>query len=77
MGLTDILIAVGIIAAVIAGIRRSDKEAREWVRLIEMMQEDERRERENQKKEGDTDGEEGAGTVHRCVRADQGDGKGY
>nr|DAE57121.1 MAG TPA: hypothetical protein [Caudoviricetes sp.] len=28
-------------------------------------------------KEGDTDGEEGAGAIHRRVRADQGDRKGY
>lgn len=28
-------------------------------------------------KEGDTDGEEGAGAIYRRVRADQGDRKGY
>ena len=57
MGLIDILIVIGIIAVAIAGIKWSDKEARKWVRLIQMIHEDDRRERENQKKEGDTNGE--------------------
>ena len=42
MGLIDILIVIGIIAVAIAGIKWSDKEARKWVRLIEMIHEDDR-----------------------------------
>ena len=53
----DLIVVISIITAAIAGIKWSDKEARKWVRLIEMIHEDDRRERENQKKEGDTNGE--------------------
>lgn len=56
MGLIDILIAVGIIAAVIAGIRWSDKQAKDWVRIIEMMNESERGTQKNEKGGGDTNG---------------------
>lgn len=52
----DIFIAVGIIAAVIAGIRWSDKQAKDWVRIIEMMNESERGTQKNEKGGGDTNG---------------------
>ena len=73
----DIFIVVGIIAAVIAGIRWSDKQAKDWVRIIEMMNERERETQKNEKGGGATNGEKGTGAVHRRVRADQRDGKGY
>lgn len=52
----DIFIAVGIIAAVIVGIRWSDKQAKDWVRIIEMMNESERGTQKNEKGGGDTNG---------------------
>nr|DAL64779.1 MAG TPA_asm: hypothetical protein [Caudoviricetes sp.] len=73
----DIFIVVGIIAAVIAGIRWSDKQAKDWVRIIEMMNERERETQKNEKGGGDTNGEKGSGAVHRRMRADQRDGKGH
>lgn len=77
MGILDVVVIVGIIVAGIGAERWFDKQAKDWVRIIEMMTESERETKRNEKGGGDTNGEKGTGAVHRRVRADQRDGKGY
>ena len=77
MGILDVVVIVGIIVAGIGAERWFDKQAEDWVRIIEMMTESERETQKNEKGEGETNGEKGSGAVHRRVRADQRDRKGY
>ena len=107
MGILDVAIIIGIVAVVIAIDRWFARQAKDWVKLIEQIGEDQKvkeeklrrhleRIEEEQKREklfemhpstekiiekylegGNTSGEEGSGAVHRRVRADQGNRKGY
>lgn len=56
MGILDVVVIVGIIVAGIGAERWFDKQAKDWVRIIEMMNESERGTQKNEKGGGDTNG---------------------